>query len=95
MNDIGEYHSLQQSGIKEDAWVNACNMILEPQAFDSIGNSIKQSMPLPLIDCLATQGGIHMYRHSGFWSPVETVRDKTWLEGLWAQGQAPWKVWDD
>lgn len=95
MNDIGEYQSLQQSGIKEDAWVNACNMILEPQAFDYIGNSIKQSMPLPLIDCLANQVGIHIYRHSGFWSPVETVRDKTWLEGLWAQGQAPWKVWDD
>ena len=59
------------------------------------GLALQQSLPMTLIDCLDQQKGIQLYRHKGFWSPVETVRDKTWLEGLWTTGQAPWKVWKD
>ena len=47
------------------------------------------------MDCISSQEQVQTYRHEGFWSPVETIRDKTWLEGLWASGKAPWKVWED
>ncbi len=33
------------------------------------------------------------YRHDGFWQPMDTLREKRFLEELWASGQAPWKVW--
>lgn len=91
----GNYNRLDKFGIKNKAWVNACNMILEPEAFSQIGDAIQKSLSATLIDCLDQKGGIQIYRHQGFWSPVETVRDKTWLEGLWATGKAPWKVWED
>jgi glucose-1-phosphate cytidylyltransferase len=33
------------------------------------------------------------YRHSGFWQPMDTLRDKMLLEDLWSSGRAPWKLW--
>jgi glucose-1-phosphate cytidylyltransferase len=33
------------------------------------------------------------YEHQGFWQPMDTLRDKNYLEELWAAGQAPWKIW--
>jgi glucose-1-phosphate cytidylyltransferase len=33
------------------------------------------------------------YKHSDFWQPVDTLREKNLLEGLWSSGKAPWKVW--
>ena len=33
------------------------------------------------------------WQHSGFWQPMDTLRDKTYLEELWASGKAPWKTW--
>ena len=80
---------------KPEAWVNACNMILEPRAFEYLEENIRASYASSLIDCLAQKEEVHTYRHVGFWSPVETRRDKTWLEDLWHRGQAPWKIWDD
>lgn len=75
------------------AWVNACSMLLEPETFACLEISLKKKLPGNLIDCLAQEYEICTYRHDGFWSPVETIRDKTWLETLWAAGKAPWKVW--
>ncbi len=33
------------------------------------------------------------FTHTGFWQPMDTLREKTQLEGLWDSGEAPWKVW--
>ena len=33
------------------------------------------------------------YRHDGFWQPMDTLRDVSYLERLWSSGEAPWKVW--
>ena len=45
------------------------------------------------LEQLAAQGQLHAYRHTGFWQPMDTLRDRTLLEELWQTGQAPWKVW--
>ena len=42
---------------------------------------------------LTAQGELSAYQHDGFWQPMDTLRDKTYLEDLWASGRAPWKVW--
>jgi glucose-1-phosphate cytidylyltransferase len=42
---------------------------------------------------LAAEGQLHAYRHEGFWQPMDTLRDRTELEDLWATGKAPWKLW--
>lgn len=90
----GNYKNTEYAG-RQEAWVNACSMILEPQAFHFLGLNIQHPTGTTLMDCLAKEKMIQTYRHEGFWSPVETVRDKTWLEKMWADGEAPWKVWKE
>jgi len=43
---------------------------------------------------LAEQGQLMAYEHTGFWQPMDTLRDKHYLESLWESGKAPWKVWE-
>ena len=45
------------------------------------------------ITALAGRGDLVAYRHTGFWHPMDTLRDHTYLEHLWANGIAPWRVW--
>ena len=42
---------------------------------------------------LAKDGQMVAYKHNGFWSPMDTMRDKEYLEDLWQKGNAPWKRW--
>jgi len=35
------------------------------------------------------------YKHKDFWQPMDTLRDKNYLEDLWNSGKAPWKIWDN
>lgn len=79
----------------QDAWVNACCMVLEPRAFGYLGANLKHPKGATLLECLSEEESVQTYRHDGFWSPVETIRDKTWLEGLWSKGEAPWNVWEN
>ena len=43
---------------------------------------------------LAHSGNLHVYRHSGYWKAMDTLRDKIMLDELWQNGSAPWKIWD-
>ena len=45
------------------------------------------------LESLAREGQLAAYQHEGFWQPMDTLRDRNQLEGLWASGHAPWKVW--
>ena len=45
------------------------------------------------LETLASQGQLSFYQHSGFWQPMDTLRDKNQLNDLWASRRAPWKVW--
>ena len=45
------------------------------------------------VDLYVAEGELHAYQHDGFFQPMDTVRDKAYLEELWATGEAPWKRW--
>jgi glucose-1-phosphate cytidylyltransferase len=45
------------------------------------------------MQALAASGQLAAFRHDGFWQPMDTLRDKSLLEDLWAGGHAPWKLW--
>ena len=76
----------------DGAWINGGYFILEPEVIDYIENDsvVWEQEPLKK---LAHLEQISAYRHSGFWQPMDTLRDKKTLEYLWSNGQAPWKVW--
>jgi glucose-1-phosphate cytidylyltransferase len=42
---------------------------------------------------LADEDQLRAWRHPGFWHPMDTLRDRHYLEELWAKGRAPWRVW--
>lgn len=78
----------------DGASVNGGFFVLEPKVIDYIkgDNTSWEREPL---ERLAQEGNLAAYRHSGFWHPVDTLRDKNALEALWQSNQAPWKVWQD
>lgn len=76
----------------DGAWINGGYFVLEPDVIDTIDSdeTVWEAEPLR---SLAHDGQLSAYRHSGFWQPMDTLRDKTVLESLWDGGEAPWKVW--
>jgi len=77
---------------QDGAWVNAGFFVLEPCAIDYVCDdaTVWENEPLQR---LAHEGELSAFRHSGFWQPMDTLRDKDVLEKLWQSGEAPWKVW--
>jgi len=85
------------SGIREKpkgdgAWINGGFFVLSPRVLDYIDGDDTLWERAPL-ERLAAEDQLFAYKHSGFWHPVDTLRDKTYLEELWATGRAPWKLW--
>jgi len=73
-------------------WINGGFFVMSPKIFDLIDgdSSILEREPL---ESLAVNGQLGAFRHRGFWQPMDTLRDKRYLEELWDSGKAPWKVW--
>lgn len=76
----------------DGAWINGGFFVLEPETVDYIegDETIWEREPLQQ---LARAEQLSAYRHSGFWHPMDTLRDRNHLESLWLSGAAPWKVW--
>jgi glucose-1-phosphate cytidylyltransferase len=76
----------------DGAWINGGFFIVETNALDYIDGD-KTVWEREPMESLAKEGKIAAYRHQGFWQPMDTLRDKHFLEDLWTSGKAPWKVW--
>lgn len=76
----------------DGGWINGGFFVLSPSVLDLISSesTIWEKEPL---ETLAKQGQLESFFHSGFWRPMDTLRDKTILEELWVGGKAPWKSW--
>jgi len=66
--------------------------VLSPKCIDTIAGDGTAWEDEPL-DALAASGELMAFEHTGFWQPMDTLRDKNQLELLWASGKAPWKSW--
>jgi glucose-1-phosphate cytidylyltransferase len=77
-----------------EGWINGAFFVLEPGVFEYIEGDDTQLEREPL-ERLAHDGQLMAYRHHSFWQCMDTLREKKHLEGLWASGNAPWKVWRD
>ena len=72
--------------------INGGFFILSPECLDLIQGDQASWEGEPLIE-LASTGQLMAFEHDGFWQPMDTLRDKNYLEDLWQSGIAPWKVW--
>ena len=72
--------------------INGGFFVLSPKVADYLGDDTTVWEQEPLMG-LANDGQLHAWQHDGFFQPMDTLRDKAYLEELWADGQAPWKKW--
>lgn len=73
-------------------WISGGFFVCEPSIFNRISGD-QTVWELDPLESLAASGELTVFRHSGFWAAMDTLRDKESLESLWASGNAPWKVW--
>ena len=76
----------------DGARVNGGFFILSPKMMNLIDGdqSVLEEEPLEI---LAEENQLSAFEHNGFWQPMDTLRDKKYLEKLWTNKRAPWKIW--
>lgn len=84
---------IREKSILDGQTINGGFFVLEPSVFDYIDGDSTVWEEEPLTG-LVNDGQLAVYRHDGFWQNMDTLRDKTLLQGLWDGGKAPWKIWD-
>ncbi len=76
-----------------EGWINGGYFVLDRKALDYIpgDETVWEHDP---VERLAREGQLKGFRHCGFWSCMDTSKEKKMLDELWATGRAPWKIWD-
>ncbi len=86
---VAQFAEKRQTG---EGWINGGFFVFEPRVLDYMDDDQTSLEGKPL-ENLAAESQLMAYRHRGFWHPMDTMRDKQYLESLWASGKAPWKAW--
>ena len=88
-NEVREFSEKPQT---REGWINGGFFVFEPAVFEYLkGND--SILERDTLEQLAADRQLMAYRHSGFWQPMDTLREKSLLESLWESGNAPWKTW--
>ncbi|MFC3581296.1 glucose-1-phosphate cytidylyltransferase [Sphingomonas hylomeconis] len=82
----------REKPVGDGGQINGGFFVADPSVLDLIQGpeTVWEAEPL---EALAKSGDLAAYRHTGFWQPMDTLRDKILLEDLWNSGAAPWKCW--
>lgn len=79
----------------DGGWINGGYMVCEPGIFEYLPDRDTTILEQGPLQSLAQDGELNVYRHAGFWQPMDTLREKITLEEMWEAQKAPWKVWND
>ena len=77
----------------DGSWINGGYFVLSPKVIERIADDSSSWEGEPLSG-LAKDGQLSAFKHEGFWQPMDTLREKVYLNELWSVGKAPWKVWE-
>ncbi|HEY6886272.1 MAG TPA: glucose-1-phosphate cytidylyltransferase [Solirubrobacter sp.] len=77
----------------EGGWINGGFFVLSPRVRDYLTDNDSLVWEREPLEGLARDGELSLYRHDGFWQPMDTRRELLQLQGLWDSGDAPWKTW--
>lgn len=99
---MGRYGSLNLSGnqvmsfhektVKDSSWINAGYFVMNKQFLEYIKDDLTILEKDPL-EKVTSEGNLIAFKHFDFWQPMDTMRDKSNLEELWKNNNAPWKIW--
>lgn len=99
----GRYGVLQLDGNRlmsfeekphSDGLVNGGFFVLSPECLEAVHDDMEMWEAEPM-QRLVEKEQVMAFHHSGFWQPMDTLREKQQLESMWSSGNAPWKVWND
>jgi glucose-1-phosphate cytidylyltransferase len=93
INEDGSIHTFSEKPQFEDAFVNGGYMVCNHKLFNYLTNDDKIMLERQPMENLARDGQLNSYRHEGFWQPMDTHQEAIYLNRLWAEGNAPWKIW--
>ena len=90
--DGGQVTRFKEKPAGEGSLINGGFFVLSPRVIDLIegDHTVWETTPM---ETLVAQEQLSAFHHSGFWLPMDTLRDKLQLEKLWSTGNAPWKIW--
>ena len=88
----GRVNQFQEKPKGDGGMINGGFFVLSPEVLNYIDGDSCLWEQSPLMQ-LASEGQLMAYEHHGFWQPMDTLRDKVYLESLWDEGKAPWKIW--
>ena len=77
----------------DGAWINGGFFVCQPEVFDYITDGDSTVFEREPLETLAKDRKLYAYKHEGFWKCMDTLRDKIYLNQLWSQNKAQWKIW--
>lgn len=77
----------------DGSWINGGFFVLQPEIFDYINEGDSTIWERKPLERLAIDQQLIAYKHTGFWRPMDTLRDKIELEQMWEKTNCPWKLW--
>ena len=90
--DGDSVHAFHEKPEAAEGWINGGFFVLNAKAIECIDGD-ETIWERQAVERLAQAGQLMGYRHYGFWSCMDTLKEKNFLEELWVSGQAPWKIW--
>lgn len=90
LDDQSRVRGFKEKAREDQSWVNIGFMVMQPEIFEYLehGQYMLEGVPF---EKLAEAGQMAAYKHYGFWSPMDNIHDRGYLETLWNNGNAPWK----
>jgi glucose-1-phosphate cytidylyltransferase len=95
ISETGDVKSFTEKPAGDGMWINAGYFVCEPEVFDYITNGDDTIFERSPLENLAKDGKMTSFKHTGFWKPMDILKDNKELNEMWDNGQAPWKVWKD
>ena len=92
INSSGLVDHFMEKPEGDNSWINGGFFVLSPSVIDRIGGDETRWEAEPL-NSLSAEGQLAVFKHNGFWQPMDTLREKNLLNELWNRGKAPWKTW--
>jgi glucose-1-phosphate cytidylyltransferase len=92
INNNNQVENFIEKPDQGEAWINGGFFVLNSKVFDYLKDdqTVWENEPLK---SLSSQGQLIAYKHYGFWQPMDTIREKNYLNELWQKEKAPWKTW--
>jgi len=93
LNDKNQVKSFMEKPKGDGAWINGGFFVCEPEIFNYIKDGDSTIWEREPMEMIAEEDQMMAFSHSGFWKPMDTLRDKHELEEDWSQNKAKWKIW--